>query len=208
MKKKILPQWAPRIKKHKIQRLYKLDTQGIYDDELLAEVGYGIRARCQSFLEATQATEGNAPCPVCGNLIPHNWDKSEILNCDNCGWELSWGDYFSTIQKKQLSGAEPVREIFRCFIEEFPKAKTAREQMFLIDRVLHQFHYSLNYDLTRPVAINLVEGRLRDVIEFLDQLSYGPDSTPGICFQRDEWVTNSQYARGWGIKSSTRIACS
>ena len=200
MTKKILPQWAPRVKKQKIQRLYELDAQGIYDDELIIDVGYSLRARCQSFLEATQATDGNAPCPVCGHLVPHKWDKAEILHCDQCDWELSWGDYFLTIQKKQLSGAEPVREIFREFIEKFPKAKTPRDQMFLIDRVLHQFHYSLKYDTTRPTAINLIDGRLRDVIEFLDQLSYSSVSTPGITTQRDEWVEKSQFARSWGRK--------
>ena len=142
MIEKILPKWAPRVKKHKIQRLYELDARGIYDEDLILEVGYGLLSRCRSFLEANQATDGNAPCPVCENLVAHSWDKAEILHCEMCGWELSWGDYFLTIQKKQLSGAEPVRVIFREYIETFPKAKSPREQMFLIDRVIHQFHYS------------------------------------------------------------------
>jgi ribosomal protein L37AE/L43A len=198
MTEKILPQWAPRVKKHKVQRLYELDARGIYDEDLILEVGYGLLSRCRSFLAANQATDGKAPCPVCENQVAHNWHKVEILHCEKCGWELSWGDYFLTIQKKQLSGAEPVRAIFRAFIKAFPKAKSAREQMFLIDRVIHQFHYSQKYGVTRPTAVNLIEGRLRDVIEFLDQLSYGAASTPGIQKKRDEWIENSQLSRGWG----------
>jgi len=198
---KILPKWAPRIKKHKIQKLYELDAQGIYDEDLIIEVGYTLRARCQSFIAACQATAGLAPCPVCENLIPHKWDKAALLHCDGCSWELTWGEYFQTIQRKQLSGAEPVREIFQEFIEKFPQAKTPREQMFLIARLLHQFHYNLKFSFTRPVAINLIQGRLRDVIEFMDQLSFGPKSTPGSATNRDEWVKKSQYARSWGQKN-------
>jgi len=198
--KKILPQWAPRIKKHKIQRLYELDAQGLQDDELILDVGYSLMARCRSFLDANQATTGKAICPVCESFVAHQCDKTELLHCDQCGWELAWGDYFETIQKKQLYGAEPVQDAFREFMLKFPKAKNSGERMFLIDRVIHQFHYSTKYGNTRPTAINLIEGRLVDIIQFLDQLSYGAASTPGIKTQREEWVEKSGLARSWSRK--------
>jgi ribosomal protein L37AE/L43A len=200
MAKKIIPKWAPRIKKSKIQRLYEFDALGIQDDELILEVGYTLLARCRSFFDANQATSGNAICPVCERLVAHNCNKDEILHCDQCGWELSWGDYFGTIQKKQLFGAEPVQEAFREFVDKFPKAKDYPNRMFLIDRVIHQFHFSIKYGNTRPTAINLIEGRLGEIIKFLDELSYGSGSTPGIKVQKDAWVEKSQNARSWSSK--------
>ena len=60
----ILPKWAQRVAKSKIKQLYELDAKGIYDENLLDEVGYGLYARCQSFIEACQATSGEAYCPT------------------------------------------------------------------------------------------------------------------------------------------------
>lgn len=197
---KQLPQWAPRVKPYKIQRIYHLDSLGILDDELVTEVGFALRDRCISFIEANQATSGNAPCSSCGRLIPHSWNKCEILKCDTCNWELSWGDYFSTIQHKQLSGAEPVLQLFTEFVDRFPQANTIQEKMFLIDQLLHGFHFNHKYGYTRPVAVNLIQGKLSDVILFLDQLSYGPESTQGLTITRDEWTSNSQNSRRWARK--------
>jgi hypothetical protein len=194
---KVLPRWAPRVEKHKIRRLYETDALGITDDELIDEVGYALLARCQSFLWATDATDGRARCPVCRRIVPHGGDKEELLRCEPCGWELTWGDYFRTIQRKQLSGAEPVRELFRDFVARFPAAGRAREKMLLIDRLLHGYHWNVKYGPTRPVAINLIQGRLTDVVAFLDDLNYGEGSTPGTLENRDEWIANSQNVRSW-----------
>ena len=193
----ILPQWSPRIAKHKVRRLYEFDAQGIPDDELADEVGYTLLARCKSFITANQAVAGQAPCPVCETIVEHAFDKDEVLHCDQCGWELPWGDYFATIQKKQLSGAEPVIELFTEFIESFPRAKTYPEKMFQIDRLLHGFHWNQKYGFTRPVAVNLIQGRLTDVVKFLDDLSRGPGSTPGIQQHRGEWQAKSTNTRKW-----------
>jgi hypothetical protein len=194
----LLPAWAPRIPKSKIFRLYQLDALGIYDDELLDEIGWRFYARCRSFIDAVNAVRGQVPCPVCGNTINHHGQKDEDLQCD-CGWKLSWGEYFETIQHKQLSGAEPVLILFQEFIEHFPKATDNRDKMILIDRLIHGFHYYFkNHTPTRPVAVNLIEGKLNEVIEFLDRLSYGESSTPGVDEVKTEWDKNIQYARSWG----------
>jgi hypothetical protein len=193
----ILPQWAPRVPQHKIRQLYELDAQGIYDEELIQEVGYALRARCQSFIEACQAWAGCARCPVCGAQIPHTGDKAEVLRCGACGWALTWGEYFKTFQHKQLSGAEPVLALFREFVERFPPARTLREKMLLIDRLLHGFHWYHKFGPTRPVAVNLIEGRLTDVVRFLDRLSYGEGGTPGTQETHAEWVARSENTRRW-----------
>ena len=58
---KVLSQWAPRVQKSKIKRLYDLDAKGIFDDEFLDEVGYALRSRCWSFISARQVIRVNFP---------------------------------------------------------------------------------------------------------------------------------------------------
>jgi hypothetical protein len=195
--KSVIPNWSPRIPKFKIRRLYELDAKGIYDDELIDDVGYTLLSRCKSFLEAIMAVKGQAPCPICSCVVMHNGNKEEKLLCEKCGWELTWGEYFATIQKKQLSGAEPVIELFESFVQGFPIAQSSKGKMYQIDRLIHGFHWHQKYGATRPVAVNLIKGRLSDVIDFLDNLSYGDDSTPGIKGARKDWVKNSEYVRSW-----------
>ncbi len=116
-----LPAWARRVPQRKIRRLYETDAKGIYDEDLIDEVGYGLLARCESFIRANRARAGEVPCPECGQIVR----REEVLRCP-CGWELRWADYFKTIQHKQLSGAEPVLEQFRDFVKAFPAARTPR----------------------------------------------------------------------------------
>jgi len=196
-KENFLPKWAQRVAKSKIKQLYETDAKGIYDEDLLNGVGYDLYARCQSFIEACRATSGEVICPVCRIVIPNNLDKEHLLICPGCDRQLAWGTYFATIKHKQLSGAEPVLELFQDYVNKFPKANSSQEKMFWIDNLLHGFHWSVRYGPTRPVAINLIEGRLSDVIKFLDALSYGPDSTPGMIQNQTEWFEKSQNARNW-----------
>lgn len=188
-----LPKWAPRVAKNEIRRLYEADAQGIYDLDLIDEVGYGLLARCESFITANRATAGELPCPECGHTV----QRQEVLRCA-CGWTLPWADYFATIQHKQLSGAEPVLELFQDYVTAFPAARTPQEKMRLIDRLIHGFHrfYKTNGP-TRPVAVNLIEGRLSEVVAFLDRLTYGDQSTPGMREVYAEWDKNIQVNQQW-----------
>jgi len=183
------------VRRHKIRRLYENDAMGIYDEELIDDVGYGLLARCQSFIAANQARRGEAPCPSCSRTVPHARGKEEVLRCE-CGWEIAWGEYFKTIQHKQLSGGEPVLDLFREFVRFFPSARTPREKVLLIDQLIHGFHWALKEGTrTRPVAINLIEGKLRQVIAFLDDLNYSEKSTPGLRQNVAEWSRSIQRAR-------------
>ena len=188
-----LPRWAPRVPRIKIRQLYERDAQGIYDLDLIHEVGYGLLARCESFITANRAREGELPCPECGQTVR----REEMLRCP-CGWALSWADYFKTIQHKQLSGAEPVLQQFRDFCNAFPSARTPQEKMLLIDRLIHGFHWTYKADgPTRPVAVNLIEGRLSVVVAFLDQLTYGAKSTPRTKETLAKWGKNIDANRDW-----------
>ena len=197
-----LPIWAPRIKKSEVRRLYQLDAQGIYDSELLDEVGYGLLARCESFIIACRARKGSLPCPVCSTTVYHDKNRDTEMICENCGWSLTWEAYFKHMQHKQLSGAEPVIHLFEAFVHGFPQARDDKRKMFLIDRLIHGFHFWVQKEAiqeTRPVAVNLIEGTVGDVIDFLDELTYGEKSTPGIKQNYDEWFDRSSFARQWGL---------
>jgi len=192
------PVWAPRLKQRLIRRLYECDAQGIYDDDLLDEVGWGLRARCESFITAVEASRGRVKCPACGQTVLHHAGAGEILHCAGCDWEMAWRDYFKTFQHKQLSGAEPVLALFGEFVEQFPAARTPQEKMLLIDRLIHGFHFNLQFGPTRAAGVNLIEGNYHEVVEFLDRLTYGEGSTPGTRQSRSAWrqILN-QAAETW-----------
>lgn len=181
------PTWAPRLRQSLIRRLYETDALGIYDDDLLDEVGWGLIARCESFIIAVDAAHGRVHCPSCGQIVLHHADPEETLHCAGCGWEMAWRDYFKTFQHKQLSGAEPVLVLFREFIQDFPSAHTPQEKMLLIDRLIHGFHYNLQFGATRAVCVNLIQGYYHEVVDFLDRLTYGEGSTPGMRAARSAW---------------------
>ncbi|HET6428174.1 MAG TPA: hypothetical protein VFJ30_07185, partial [Phycisphaerae bacterium] len=191
-----LPTWAPRVPKKLIRRFYETDAKGIYNQELIDEVGCALLARCESFLTANRARAGELPCPCCCQTVR----REEVLRC-TCGWELPWAAYFKTIQHTQLSGAEPVLKQFREFVKAFPSARTPREKVLLIDRLIHGFHWYIRSKAdsgpTRPVAINLIEGQLRDVVAFLDEITYSDKSTPGTTDNRAEWDANIDFRRSW-----------
>lgn len=167
------PSWAPKVSKAKIQRLYLSDAGGILDEELLAEVGWALWSRCDSILTVTAAHYGRLPCPSCGAVIEHGrpWADEETAVCGACGWQMSWAVYHQTYKGKQLFGANAV-EAFEAYHKAFPQAREPGAKMVLIDQLIHAFHLGLT-ELGRPAAANLIEGSLKEVIQFLDALTSG-----------------------------------
>ena len=179
--------WAPRVPQSLIRRLYETDAHGIYDDELLDEVGWALYLRCDSFVAAVDAVHGRVKCPSCGQVVLHQSAPEEVLRCTHCGWQTTWLTYFESIQHKQLSGAEAVIALFQDFTARFPSAQSPHEKMLLIDRLIHGFHRSLTGDPTRTTGVNLIEGRYHEVVEFLDRLTYGEGSTPETRETLSQW---------------------
>ncbi len=191
-----LPVWSPRVKQKLIRELYENDAQGFIDEELINEVGWALRARCESFVAAVGAMRGRVTCPACGAIILHHRQADEILHCPQCDWELPWKDYFATIQHKQLSGADPVMAFFQDFVDRFPKAREPQEKMVLIDTLIHGWHLNMIRDIpleTRAAGVNLIEGNYHEVVEFLDGLSSGEASTTGVREKRQEWRAKLAY---------------
>ena len=59
--------WAPRVRLHKVRALYLSNARGIYDDELIDDVGIALLLRCESILEFTEALEGRVKCKRCAS---------------------------------------------------------------------------------------------------------------------------------------------
>lgn len=187
--------WAPRVSRSVIKRLYESDARGRVDEELLDEAFFGFLARCHSIRTATQAAYGRVACPRCGEVVLRQVggaeEKEEPLRCAGCGWQTSWGAYHQTYRGKKLFGGNAaVSGVFDEFIRRAPGADSPHEKMLLVDWIIHEAHRAVRggrEELHRPVAVNLIEGRMRELIAFLDELAYGPASTHGLRERAEEW---------------------
>ena len=73
-----------------------------------------------------------------------------------------------------------------------------QEKMLAIDRLIHGFHWFYKENSpTRPVAVNLIEGRLSEVVAFLDRLTYSDKGTPGTRENYAQWDENIEVNRDW-----------
>jgi hypothetical protein len=169
------PLWAPRVSQALIRRLYRAEARGLLDEDLVDEVGVALYARCESILRVTEAHRGRIACGACAAVIEvadgAHWRKRRApLVCPACGWATTWSAYLASYQKQRLhsGSAEPV---FAGFLRAYPHARTPRQKMLAIDRLLHEFHQHFQFGLTRPAAANVIEGNVRDLLHLLAELA-------------------------------------
>ncbi len=171
--------WSPRVPKRMLRRLYELACQGIWDDELIDDVGMILYMRCRDILSIHRAkSERKVACPRCDtrgelSLIDRHGPRDELLECPECKWSLTWHQYQSTFQRRQLNPGGAV-DYFEAFVQQYERARSPQEKVLAIDRVIHEFHYSKKNDPDqpiRPAGVNLIVGRLEEVVAFLDELS-------------------------------------
>jgi hypothetical protein len=188
--------WPRRVRQETIRRLYTLDAKGIVDEELIDEVGYALYARCLAIQTATRAHFGRAACPRCRSEIKRasedwrRWRKDEQMLCA-CGWSATWGAYQRSYKGKQLVGGNAY-PVFKAFINRWPLARTPRDKMLEIDGLIHACHQDAKKRWARPAACNVIEGRMTDMIAFLDELAYGSRSTEGLNETRRAWIEKPQ----------------
>jgi hypothetical protein len=187
--------WARRVPQHLVRRLYTLDAKGIADEQLIDEVGYAMYARCESIRIATEAHYGRAMCFQCRGIIEHKWKFDEPMTCGECGWSLTWREYLKKYQRKQLVGGQAYPNFLE-FLERWPNARATRDKMLAIDKLIHSAHVSARFGFCRPAGVNLIEGTMHQVLDFLDELAYSDLSTPGVRDVRDEW-TELRKNRPW-----------
>jgi ribosomal protein S18 acetylase RimI-like enzyme len=194
-------EWAPRVPKNKIRRLYVSDTRGLLDEDLLEEVGSMLFQRCQSILTVADAQQGLVHCPRCErqgmtSLIerpqPRGDPRDRLLACPRCGWQTTWGEYHLSFKRHQLNPGGATAS-FSAYLRDYTAAQTPQAKMLAVDRLIHEFHYSYRPrpDIpTRSVSVNLIEGKLADVIQFLDELTAGQELPPERQAAYAEWRKN------------------
>jgi predicted RNA-binding Zn-ribbon protein involved in translation (DUF1610 family) len=195
---KIKPRWGPRVPQHKLRLLYEQMASGRVDDELLDDVGITLYARCKSILTIGDIHEHKRlPCPQCGRPIAldsarFSLERVEyLLECPACGWSLPWRDYWATFRHQEL-GPGGDRDIFEGFTQTWEAARTSQAKILAVDRIIHQWHWETaverpGFGLGRPTGVNLIEGNRKDVIAFLDRLTYGVNTPPEVAEARDAW---------------------
>jgi len=182
-----LPVWAHRLRKSQIERLYKSCGQGYLDEELIDDVGFSLHARCTSMLQVSEAIRGRPPCPSCGATAQLDKGPTTFAKCADCGWTCPWTLYKKTYQRKGLF-AGGMESLVRDFVRKFAATRSHRERLVLIDTLIHRFHWeSGDHAGGRPGASSLIEGKMKDIMAFLDRLSYGDDTPPEVAHNREEW---------------------
>jgi DNA-directed RNA polymerase subunit RPC12/RpoP len=208
--------WSPRVAKWKIRRLYELDAQGIVDEALLDDVGITLLLRCRDIVTIDEARRGRIKCPRCAKqkkrtLIVRAHGKGdvrdEVITCPECGWRITWGEYALSFKRKQLNSGGALTA-FERYIRDYRAAQRPQQKMLAIDRLIHEFHYSLRAqpDLPcRPVGVNLIQGKLGDVVRFLDELTYGRQTTEGLEENRAAWLEEMEKIPWMDFVSSGRV---
>jgi len=199
-------EWAPRVPKNKIRRLYMSDARGLLDENLLEEVGSMLFQRCQSILNVADAQKGIVHCPRCErqgltSLIERQQTRSDPrdqeLACPRCSWQTTWGEYHLSFKRHQLNPGGATAS-FSAYLQDYATAQTPQAKMLAVDRLIHEFHYSyrLRPDIpTRSVSVNLIEGKLSDVIQFLDELTANQEMSPERQATYEEWRKNVESSQ-------------
>ena len=200
-------EWAPRVSLAKIRALYVSEANGTCDDELIEEVGFGLFARCQAILEFTEACAGRVKCKRCARaaretIITRKTKKpAELLRCPLCGWQVRWRVYLAESEKVdgQLHAGN-AGDAFRRYAARYPLCRTREEKILAIDRLIHEFHWVLMDEerppeAWKPAGVNLLRGTSTQVIEMLNELTYGDKSPPGLLEGRDWWRSQKPVTR-------------
>lgn len=185
------------MSRFKIAKLYKSDSRGFEDEELVDEVGTALLCRIEDCLRSTKALfAGEVECPECSYTIERQGQASrkndELLKCPSCGWELPWSEYHKSIGRKNMQSAG-LKAFFEEFVSSYPRARSYRQKMVLIDQVLHRYHWELEGDPAGPSAVNLIGGSRIEVLALLNQLSYGRGSTEGLSEIKAQWIEKLNY---------------
>ena len=173
--------WSKKVPQELIRRLYQLDATSIHDEDLADEVGWALYARCDAIVSVTEGYENKRlRCPSCGRELVLTDSQFEC----GCGFIADWDEFRRSYKGRQLYGANAL-PCFKRYLSEFPRASGFGEKLIAIDTLIHSFHvlhsyrlgdkspdpYDENNRLGRPAAANLIEGRLSEVVRFLDALS-------------------------------------
>lgn len=160
--------WPDKLNLTKLRRLYQLDALGIENESLADEVGITLFVRCSYGKSDMELMEKHAiRCHHCGKAL---YDTNDFIEC-SCGYQYSYQEYRRSYRNNNMpTGAATT--IFNQYIIDWPRAKTYREKILLIDELLHEFHRSLvSGTVNRPVAMNFIDGSRKKIQDIITELS-------------------------------------
>ena len=175
--------WAKRLSLNKLRRLYESQAEGLLDAELLEDAAVTLYLRCKDIVAVESARNGKVRCPFCygGKLDEVYIDVSrdengkllDAIRCHKCTREFSYAEYRQCYKREQLNmgGAGAA---FTRYIKEYEMPAPPERRMLQVDRLIHEYHYSLKSNPeqpTRSVGPNLLAGNLTTVMKFLNDLS-------------------------------------
>jgi hypothetical protein len=105
-------------------------------------------------------------------------NKDKVLECVQCGWTVTCGEFYDSYSGKSLLPGSVV-DVFEHYLEQFPQAKTSSQKLLLIDWLIHQFHVMQGV-ARMPVGQNVIQGTTDQVRELIESLAYGTSSTQGL----------------------------
>lgn len=179
--------WAPRVSREKILQLYVKVASGINDEALIEEIAGSFYRRCTDII---RVYEKRFACPRCHRELPHPHTLPDDLYCSNCGWRMPWQNFSRTYRGKQISVNPDITTITRRYLTDLPGCASPGEKVILIDSLIHACHEWVNRGISyygRPLAVNLIEGTMNQVVAFLENLPYGPESLPEMNEQFVTW---------------------
>jgi hypothetical protein len=130
---------------------------------------------------------------------------TEQLSCPGCGWACVWRDYHKTYQHKQLI-ARGMEVFVREYVQQFPAAQSASQRLVLIDSLLHRWHWENTGIPARPGSANLIDGKMEEVVAFLDGLSYGEQIPKEIEARREAWREHRNRKEAHWAKHWAKVA--
>ena len=183
--------WAPKVSRSKIWRLYQNDARGTVDEALVDDVGWALLQRCQSIVHVSRR---EVECPRCGRVLSIGGAGKAVVVCatPDCTWETTAEAWHASWRHQDLIGSNALA-VFETFVDRFPAARSVRERTYLIDRLIHAFHWDAKQQLpNRSVGNNLIVGSHRAVVAFLDQLSGGDGQGIGSAAAKAQWRATVQ----------------
>jgi len=196
---KLKIRWSQRLPLNKLKQLYISHADGLLDEELLDDVAVTLYLRCKDIIAVDRARRGEVRCPFCyaNGLkeiylqVKHDEHGKKIdgLKCPECLNEFSLAEYHRCTKREQLNmgGAG---DAFKRFISEYENPALPQKRMLQVDRLIHEFHYSLRYkpgQPTRSVGPNLLNAKLTVVMEFLNDLSGVTGDDPDMKTNAEKW---------------------
>jgi hypothetical protein len=160
--------WAPRLRPQLLKRLYVSDAMGLRDLELCDEVGTILYMRCRTF---ALVHRNEVECPKCRTVFAVAPSGQSHCPRKGCDWYTTRPAYAISIRNHYAFHGRAF-DAFLSFYRHYPKARTYRDKMLLIDQLIHSFHVDEKTGTaTKSVASKLLEGNKKAVVRFLDELS-------------------------------------